>query len=215
MVGGLIGELLQGMLADSYSHASATGYIHIGGAVGSIGWGDPGYVQRCYSTGAVTLTPGGYSGGGLIGRLASGSATASYWDTQTSGMGSSAGGAGVQGLPTADLTYPGSLSQYTGWDFADVWRHDTASLQNQGYPYLAWQEVPAPDAVQNLAILADGDQIQLSWLASPQASYYRIYASDDPFAPLAQWTLLGQSSSTQYQTSGAGRRFFIVRAVAE
>jgi hypothetical protein len=49
-VGGICGELYQGTVSDSYSHAAVQGYSDIGGAVGRIGWDQSGHLLRSYST---------------------------------------------------------------------------------------------------------------------------------------------------------------------
>ncbi len=211
-VGGICGELYQGTVSDSYSHTAVEGYSDIGGAVGRIGWDQSGHLLRSYSTGAVTLTPGAYYFGGLVGRLFSGTIQACYWDMDTSGM-SSSSGTGATGLSTAQMTWPGSWDHFGTWDFIDTWRHDSTSLQNTGYPYLAWQEVPVPDAVQNLVILASSGQFTLQWQAVDGVSLYKVYTSENPYAPLNQWSYIGQSAGTSMVVSGGDKRFFIVRSV--
>ncbi len=213
-VGGICGELYQGTVSDSYSHAAVQGYSDIGGAVGRIGWDQSGHLLRSYSTGAVTLTPGAYYFGGLVGRLFSGTIQASYWDMNTSGM-SSSSGTGATGLSTAQMTYPGSLDYYNTWDFTVIWRQDSTSLQNSGYPYLAWQEGPVPDAVQNLVIYRDAGDLILQWQAVDGVSLYKVYASQDPIAPWSQWTYIGQTANTSYLVTGGDKRFFIVRSVGD
>ncbi|HOH46450.1 MAG TPA: GLUG motif-containing protein, partial [Candidatus Cloacimonadota bacterium] len=211
LVGGLLGELYNGNVSDCYSHANVTASTNLGGAAGRIGWGESGHLARCYSTGAITVNPGGYSAGGLVGSLYNGTISASYWDINSSGM-SSSSGAGATGLSTTQITYPGSLDYFDTWDFMNVWRHDSGE-QNSGYPLLAWQELPVPEAVQNLTISLVGEQILLQWQEVTGAAYYNIYSSADPYAPWDQWTYIGQSNVTNFQSSGGERRFFMVKTV--
>ncbi len=212
-LGGITGLISWGTVQDCFSHVAVSGLNFIGGMVGSQGtYSNPGYISRCYSTGPVTLSPGGTNAGGLVAMLYNGSIQASYWDVNTSGMTTSSG-LGSTGLSTAQMTYPGSLDYFGSWDFASIWRQDTTLQQNNGYPYLAWQEVPVPEAVQNLVISASEGQFLLEWQAVDGVSLYNIYASEDPDAPWSQWNYVGQSAGTSMVVSGGDRRFFIVRSV--
>lgn len=210
-IGGLVGELLHGSIFDSYSHANVNGNQNIGGAVGKIGWGTSGNLTRCYSTGNVNLNPGGYSAGGLVGSLFNGTVQQSYWDINTSGMNTS-NGAGAVGLITSQMTWPQSQNHFESWDFANVWRQDSTFSQNNGYPYLTWQEAPTPDAVQNLQIASFDNQITLQWQPVTGVNLYKVYASEDPHAPLNQWILIGQTSSFSFIYNAEGKRFFIVKS---
>lgn len=214
LVGGFVGELVHGTVSDSYSHAAVQGSQFLGGFTGRIGWGEAGHLLNCYSTGAVSVNPGGSYGGGLIGQLYYGTVNGCYWDITSSTMNSSAGGASAVGLTTAQMTWPGSQNHFSGWDFSSTWAHDSCT-QNSGYPYLAWQGVPVPEAVQNLTISHSGNQFLLEWQAAANAGYYEIYASEDPSAPWAEWTYLGQSSGTSFLCTGGAKRFFMVKTVGE
>ena len=136
-VGGLVGSN-GGTLANSYSSGSVTGNDHVGGLVGFNDWIDddelPGTVVNCYSTGAVS----GNSGtGGLVGSN-EGTVIASFWDTQTSGQSTSAGGIGLISAEMRDLqTY-----ENAGWGVHphDIW----IEPEGGGYPVLWWQLSPLP-----------------------------------------------------------------------
>ena len=137
-VGGRIGSNLGGPVFGSYSQASVSGRENLGGLVGSNSVG--GSVEASYARGAVT----GYEGvgglvgwhsgsglvrasyargpvagsidvGGLIGRKdTAGSVSFSYWDTETSKQGHSAGGTGYT---TSALTAPtGYNGIYQSWN---------------------------------------------------------------------------------------------------
>ena len=130
-VGGLVGYS-SGTVTNSYATGTVTGYpvlsivsTNLGGLVGVNG----GTLQGSYSTGVV-LCSGCASGFGGLLATDSGTVTVSYWDTQASGVPTSAGGTG---LTTAQMQVQGSFS---GWDFATVWKFDSnLSI----YPVLTWQ----------------------------------------------------------------------------
>jgi hypothetical protein len=67
---------------------------------------------RTYATGNVVGTT---AIGGLIGSYSSGTVTASYWDTETSGQTTSAGGTGITGKTTAQMK---QVATFSGWDLA-------------------------------------------------------------------------------------------------
>ena len=100
-------------ITSSYSTASvtsSTSAANVGGLVGrvSAGTGTTSTIVNSYSTGAVS------SGGGLVGSNNNGSATASYWDTETSGRSSSALGTGQ--TTTALQTPTGYTGIYSAWN---------------------------------------------------------------------------------------------------
>ncbi len=129
--GGLVGvNWDSGSISDSYARGSVSGNsAEIGGLVGN----SFGSITRSYATGAVTGSA--TVKGGLIGYHGSGSVTSSsYWDTQTTGMSTSAGGVGTTGLTTDQMKQQGSLS---GFDFSSaspIWGLQSAA--NGGYPVL-------------------------------------------------------------------------------
>ena len=213
--GGLVGCLSWGRISDSFSHAMISGYHAIGGAVGKLGFSDHGTIERCYATGYLDLNPGGWGNGGLVGYLWNGTATSCYFDVDSCGT-SSGTLTGITGLTTAQMTYPGSLDHYSGWDFVNTWQQDVNFLQNGGYPYLNWNEAPVPDGVQNLVITAGTTQINLQWQAIAGVSRYHIYASDDPYAPLHAWSYIGESAVNSFSVApDTTYRFFLVRSVGE
>lgn len=123
-VGGLVG-LSAGPITNSYSKATVHGSTWVGGLVGT-NWGNAARVTNSYSAGAVS---GSSHVGGLVGYNYNTIATPvsnSYWDTQTSGQATSAGGAG---RTTAQMK---TLATFPGWDFTNTW-----GIQNgTSYPYL-------------------------------------------------------------------------------
>ena len=140
-VGGLVGENYQGQVTDCWSSGAVSANWSVGGLVGQNGGmteaGKQAIVSRCYSTGAVR---GPDAGGGLVGtNLAT--VTASFWDGQTSGQSTSAGG---EGKTTAEMQVARTFL-IAGWDFvgetnngkADIWR----ILEGKDYPHLSWEPV--------------------------------------------------------------------------
>jgi hypothetical protein len=123
-------------------------------------WGS---VVNCYSTGQVSATGNHFVyKGGLLG-YEFGTPTASFWDINTSGLNTSAGGTGKT---TAEMK---TLSTFTsaGWDFtnetvngtADIWRMCTDGVD---YPRLTWEftehgDLVCPDGVNfvDFAYFAD------------------------------------------------------------
>ena len=126
-VGGLAGDNFGGTIIASYSTASVTSDGAVGGLARS-NFG--GRILTSYSTGSVTGT--GVVGGLVGGNFGNtGTATDSYWDTQTSGQSESAGG---EGKTTSELQSPtGYTGIYESWNLDldgvgdDLWDFGTAS----------------------------------------------------------------------------------------
>src|SRR5439155_20439166 len=115
----------------------------IGGLVGR----NLGTVQTSYATGAVS---GPSNLGGLVGNNTSGpiagTVTDSYWDTQTSGQATSAGGAGATGLTTAALQTGGLPAGFS----SSIWGGGSGGL----YPFL---QTFYPNGVQAVSGIAYKD----------------------------------------------------------
>jgi len=138
--GGLVG-INCGTIANCYATGSVYGEDTTGGLAGQNGYlyGQevyPGNVFNCYSTGSVL---GGVNVGGLTGYSLAGEIGNSFWDIQTSGRVTSAGGTGQR---TAEMQMAGILLN-AGWDFLsepvngteDIWW----ILEGQDYPRLWWE----------------------------------------------------------------------------
>ena len=136
-VGGLTGKN-GGTASNSYATGSVTGDDNVGGLVGKND--NAGTVSNSYSTGNVT---GNTHVGGLMGRN-QGTESNSFWDTQTSGQGSSSGGTGKNTTEMKDIdTFTGA-----GWDIVAV---DNSGARNTSYiwnivdhvtyAFLSWQPV--------------------------------------------------------------------------
>jgi hypothetical protein len=136
-VGGLVGKN-SGPLSNSYATGSVTGDDNVGGLVGRND--ATGTASNSYSTGSVT---GNTHVGGLVGRNA-GAVSNSFWDTQTSGQATSAGGAGKTTAQMKDIdTFSG-----VGWDIVAVDNLDDRNtdyiwnmVDDVTYPFLSWQPV--------------------------------------------------------------------------
>ncbi len=115
-VGGLVAQNLLGTISSSYSTAYVSGQANVGGLVGLKQVSSS--VTNSYSTGRVSRSSGTATTiGGLIGNVAAGTVTASYWDTSTSGQTTSAGGSGAVGKTTRQLQTPtGYTGIYANWN---------------------------------------------------------------------------------------------------
>jgi hypothetical protein len=162
-VGGLIGKNFESNVNNCYSTDSVSGSGNVGGLVGInsnsssvnncygtgsvsgtsevgglVGWNNESQVTNCYSIGSVSCT---YNVGGLVGYENSSTITNSFWDTETSGQTTSAGGTGksTAEMQTFDIFFG------AGWDMMiettngedDFWGINDS--ENNGYPFLEWQ----------------------------------------------------------------------------
>jgi len=145
LAGGLAGSN-GGTMEDCYSASSVSqGSVALGmdwlltsGAGGLVGY-NSGTIDRSYSTGSVTGTK---SVGGLIGVNSEGSVTHSFWDIQTSGQTTSAGGTAKT---TAEMQRISTFLE-AGWDFVEETANGTEDiwwiLEGQDYPRLWWELIP-------------------------------------------------------------------------
>jgi hypothetical protein len=132
-VGGLVGWSY-GTISDSYSSGDVIGTVYVGGLVGE----NAGPVSRSYSTGNVT---GSEHVGGLVGVIEGvGTVTDSFWDTETTGQSTSAGGTGKTTAEMKDIaTFSGA-----GWNIVTVGNPSTRNpayiwniVNNVTYPFLS------------------------------------------------------------------------------
>jgi len=149
-VGGLVGVCYESSISNSYSNGSVIeGNNKVGGLVG-INISCP--IINSYSTSCVV---GNDNVGGLIGYIDYPDVQNSFWDIQTSGQTTSAGGTGKTTAEMQDVATYTSLATVgleEPWDFAgnpfddigneDIWNMD--GLNNEGYPFLSWQHFPSP-----------------------------------------------------------------------
>ena len=138
-VGGLTGDnwYYKGIVSNSYSTGSVTGTTRVGGLVGINYYGN---VTDSYSIGSVT---GSIDVGGLVGYNTA-TVSNSFWDIETSGQATSAGGTGKTTAEMKSIvTYSGA-----GWNTVTVANTDTRNpdyiwnmVGGATYPFLSWQSV--------------------------------------------------------------------------
>lgn len=90
---------------------------------GILGENSAGSVIESYACGAVISSNSFHTAGGLVGLDWSGTMTRSYWDTEATGMSTSAGSNVSFGKTTSEMK---QQSTYTDWDFETVWNIEEA-----------------------------------------------------------------------------------------
>jgi hypothetical protein len=149
-VGGLVGY--GSNILNSYSESSVVGDSNVGGLAGR------GYtIVNSYSTGSVSGTT---HVGGMVGR-SSGTIISCFWDVNTSGQTSSAGGTG---LTTAQMQDPNS---YKYWGCGHVWTIEAGV----DYPHLAWENQPGEIISEQLSDFISG--------SGTEGDPYLIYTADE------------------------------------
>ena len=139
-VGGLVGMNgdaaydLSGVITQCYSTATVAGVISIGGLVGC----NSGTVTQCYSAGRLSGNEG-YVGGLVGGSDWGATVSRCFWDTQTSGQATSAGG---EGRTTAQMQMAKTFLD-AGWDFVDETSNSSEDIwwidEGKDYPHLWWE----------------------------------------------------------------------------
>ncbi len=125
--GSLVGMNRESSIDNSFATGNVNGEHYAGGLVG---WNYMSSVNNSFSIGSV----GGINyTGGLIGENLNSTVNDSYWNTETSGQASSAGG---EGRTTSEMTFPYAANTYLDWDFTEIWSEDEEFGFNDGYPYL-------------------------------------------------------------------------------
>lgn len=143
-VGGLVGQITASV-SNCWTNNQVTGSQSVGGLIGVI---DSGSVSRCYAAGPVSGTS---DCGGLIG-TGSGNIGLSFWDVNSTGQSSSAGG-----IPktTAEM-YMRITFTDAGWDFVEESANGTFDIwdicEGTNYPKFSWQvpiegDLVCPDGV--------------------------------------------------------------------
>lgn len=117
---GLVGNN-KGTITNSYAGVEIESGIYIAGLAGN----NEGTITNSYSFGKINA---GSNRAGLVARNGLGTVTNSYWDIETSGIATSAGGTGLNGTSIR------SQSSFTGWDFTTVWNIESGSTIS--FPYL-------------------------------------------------------------------------------
>jgi hypothetical protein len=147
IVGGLVGENSYGTVSNSYSTGRVTGNSVVGGLVGS---NYQATVSNSYSTGSIS---GNNTIGGLVGDN-SGTVSNCFWDTETSGQATSAGGTRKTTAEMQDIaTFSGA-----GWEICAVPPGATNPayiwniVENVTYPFLSWQPLSASQNQQPIEV---------------------------------------------------------------
>jgi hypothetical protein len=123
--GGLVGENYYGATSNCYSESSVIGN-YAGGLVGVNALGS---ISNCYSTGSISASA---NIGGLV-RYNDGSVLDSFWDRETSGQDSSAGGTSKTTVEMQDV----NTFLAAGWDFTTpIWK----MCNEPDYPRLGWEK---------------------------------------------------------------------------
>lgn len=216
--GGLIGyNYSGGTINNCYSKATITGSQFLGGLIGE----NDGAVNHSHATGSVS---GGYQNmGGLIG-YPGGTVSNSFWDIQTTGQSTSAGGTGKT---TDEMTTMSTFAD-AGWTFPGTWHIDEtiSSPDNSGYPSLTWQglnhilkPVITTQAVDGISTTSATGHGNITSLGTPNPTQYGVCwnTSTAPTTSNSK-TQLGAASATGPFTSSitgltAGTTYY-VRAYA-
>jgi len=132
--GGLMGGNT-GTVSNSYSTGNVTGNSGAGGLISA----NSGTVSNSYSTGSVN---GNEYLGGLVGYSDQGTVSSSFWDTETSGQATSAGGTGKTTVEMQHIT----TFLEAGWNIIGVANPGTPDpsytwniVNEQTYPILSWE----------------------------------------------------------------------------
>ena len=141
-----------GTFADNcYAWGDATGTGYAGGFAYYISLTP----ENCYSIGAVT-GPGGVGG---FSQLGGSTAISCYWDTETSGTESSAGG---EGKTTTEMKRE---TTYVDWDFDMIWYQEyTAEYTIEG------QDIGNPYRGHEVCVYADGIPLGVYSLSANDAN---------------------------------------------
>ena len=235
-VGGLAGLAQDNStISNCYSTGTVTGNNYVGGLAGYI-FDATASVINCYSTGTVTGNDSYV--GGFVGRVRfNPTVSNSFWDTQTSGHGSSADGTGkttVQ-MKTASTFYAAS------WDFEedgngnDNGTNGGASgngtnnywdmnQDGNNYPVLSWQDgatvlvtdLTDPSAPTALIATTGNTQVVLTWAANSEGDLasYKVYrgTSASPTTLLSTITA-GTETSTEDSLTNGTLYYFNISAV--
>ena len=140
-VGGLAGySNVSSNISDSFSGGNVEGASYVGGLTGYNR--NTSSIDSSFSACLVAGSGTGDYIGGLVGRNTS-TVTASYWDTETSGMSDSAGGTGVT---TEQMK---TMTTFTGWDISEeqdafsTWYIDPGNDYPRLRAFLSFPETPA------------------------------------------------------------------------
>jgi hypothetical protein len=167
-VGGLVGYE-QGSVVNCCAAGSVLAGDKSECVGGLIGWNSSsygGHIANCYATGHISAGAGSKYVSGLLGDAGSaGDIRHCFWDVETSGMSSSAGGTG---LTTSEMQ---RIQTYlaAGWDWVDERANGTADL---------WL-IPKTGGYPKLAVFSDQAQTQMLKGSGTRDDPYRIATVED------------------------------------
>lgn len=201
--GGLVGDAL-GDITDCYATGAVTGTLaNVGGLVGRLNHTNA-TITRCHASGTVTGEGAVSYVGGLLGRLAGGTVTASFWNTETTNQGSSAGGAGAMGRTTAQMQTQTTFTDYS-WDFPGTWRMSSQITFN-GYPTLTWTQSYAVEPSQDGGVYQVANLTHLVWITENSSRWAYDYEQiadvtgtiTNSWDGGAGWTAIGGTMGTGF-----------------
>ena len=164
LIGGLVGYNTGYHITNCYASGSVTGgdgSYSLGGLVGENSANN--FITNCYASGSVTGSEGSYSLGGLVGEKDSGNIDGCFWDVNTSGQASSAGGTGKT---TLEMQTESTFTD-AGWDFVGETTNGTDDFwdicEGTNYPKFVWQELLGDFVCPDGVSLVDFSYIAAAW----------------------------------------------------
>ena len=172
-IGGLVGRN-PGNIISSYATGNVSGVHSVGGLVGR----DSGVITSSYSVGRVSGS--GAGAGGLVGFDHGANITDSYWNMETSGRATSAGGVGKT---TAELAGPTEASgiyaswnsgDAAAWDFGTTEQYPVLLVDVDGNESSTWQEfgdqrdIIGPGAPTVESFTPASGRLTVAWSAPPE-----------------------------------------------
>ncbi|KAB2920659.1 MAG: hypothetical protein F9K22_14870, partial [Bacteroidetes bacterium] len=146
--GGLVGYAYNTTITDSYSLSNVSAGEEAGGLAAYL---ESSSIIRCYSAGSVS----GTTDGGLVGYQYNLTVNNCFWDTQTSGQATSAGGTGKT---TAEMKTQSTFTD-ASWDFVSTW-----DMVPGNYPQLVENPDGAlPVELTSFTAVAKGRGVELAW----------------------------------------------------
>lgn len=221
-VGGLVGAD-NGTITNCYSLSNVNGQSYIGGLVG--GTHSNSTINNCYSVGSVSGS--GDFIGGLVGNyiVEPSSVSNSFWNIETSGQISSAGGTGkttAEMKDVATFTDVTTAGLTTAWDFAgtpnddvnteDIWNINVTDYD--GYPFLQWQVLEViPGVPANIDISVMHSSVTIAWDTVLGATSYKVFSCVNPHGPFTEDTEGTFNDDSWTAPIGTSMKYYYVQAV--
>ncbi|MBP1908511.1 GLUG motif-containing protein [Methanolobus bombayensis] len=166
-VGGFIGSNSLTAINNTYSIGDVIGNDQVGGFIGCNMFG-PMTIGNSYSIGEVS---GNSRVGGFVGRhWYNATINDSYWNTETSGQSTSAGG---EARTIIEMKYPYMSNTYVNWDFENIWSiHPDI---NDGYPYLrVFIDRDMPSTPTDLSFDKGNFYVNWSWNSGANTDSFNV-----------------------------------------